>query len=793
MIGSDGMSGEERAAPPPRPAASRSDSGREERRRDIERFESAHRRITQRARQLGENQHRARRGFRLFDLRAEIVREMAQLRDVFERYPDVADAVGEILQIHHAIGIERRLDADRFAVEISRCLHGFAVRFHRLVSILIGRSRRELDLIGFAFEDRYGETIRTAFERGVLAPPKRLVHAILLRDIATERQRLSHLLAARRVDVFADTLYLGMRWRWGRDERAIFSVVQRIAQDEEREELLAAVRASYQRHHGGRLGAGGLDEAIAKNLKPIVSARIAALLRGDEALETVLALAHELERRRPRLPQLAETLRGKTRGQLKEIRNAWRRHRGTSVAEELGRRRWTGKLAPVRDYVVALTEGRRSTADAAFVRAAVLKHPGCWIGEPFVGKSVDAREALIDRYDHKYGTGKADAGFWPDLRRAVPDRTRRILMERFVRDGYLSEAELLRDCMHGFGTDERGIKEILARATADELREIEVEYRKFLRHDFAEGMRFRPLRFAARIGRATADWMTVRESGSWLECLRRRSLVPRDLWMDLEAELDGDDWLDAQLLRNGKPADPIDLYRRTASLYEHERGGKLSRVIDWVCHDGKAMDRDFARARAFYERYIDGRHPRYDELQRLQALVSYAGHAFESFRAAKHSLSFIFANLASGLLVAVVATIVLALRQPLPLVMLGCFLASGITRLGCRWVLAARGYGREKVAQDLALAAVDGVTFAAGTAFRQVFGSIGRRLLRSKITHKILKSTSSYVLKRLIRTSEELNERKRSLHLRHSVGLEAVLESEERDINELLERLSIYA
>ncbi len=761
--------------------------GADARQRDVERFEQAHRRIRRKARQLGESHDRKRCAFRLFDLQAEIKAELAQLRDVFEKYPDCEKAVGQVQRIHRRIGVERRLDADRFAVALAKAIRGLAIQYHRIVSILISRTPEELGLIKAAFQDRYRDSFRDSFERMSRKPHVRIVSRIILRDVPTETQRLDHLLAGERNEAYVDTLYLALRWRWGKDETAILSLVSKWAANPRRAEIVAEVRALYAERYGGRFGVATLDHALMKQLSETEAARVIALLDGNEALATVIELTRELERRRPRVPVLSELLRAKTRRQLKEIRAEWRTHRNDAFARHLSSRRWKPALIPVRDLASALVHGKAFTADAAHVRAAVLGHSGCWIGEPFVGRSPSEREAVIQRYERVY---KRD--FWGDLRRTMGTRTRYLLLESFIVNGHLSKAELLRDCMYGFGTDEQGIKDILEAATESDVREMEIEYRKFMRFDFLEGLRLRPVRMVVRLLQALGRYLRISNQVSFMDLLRERSLVPRDLWMDLEAELDGDDWLDAQLLRDGKPSDPVALYLRTAALYEHERGGRLSRFIDWVCHDGEAMDRDFAKAKEFYQANVEDKTPNADQLRRLHTLVSYASHAFESFRTAKHSLSFILANVLSGGLVACVAAIVLSMKQPLALVMVGCFVVSAFTRMSCRWVLSARGYGREKVAQDVALATIDGMTFAVGTAARQLLGGLGRRVLRSKVTHKVLKGTSSFVLKRLVRTSQVLNEKKRSQHLRHSKKDDDGLESDERDVNELVERLSIY-
>ncbi|MEM7234425.1 MAG: hypothetical protein AAF517_19760 [Planctomycetota bacterium] len=755
---------------------------------DVERFERARERIKRRAQRMGESQHRRRSGFRQFDLKAEIHRELADLRDVFERHPDCAQAVDEIHRFHHSLGMQRRLDADRFAVALAGHLRGVAIQYHAIVAILIARPAEELPLILRAYEDRYHETFRHAFDRVARTPGMRVMNTILGRDVLTERTRLEHLLNGKRAAAFADTIYLALRWRWGKDERAVSSVLHKIVADPNSEELMAEVNEEYRQRYHGRFGVETMAEALEKQLPLTHWKRAEALLDGNPARETVLHLSGELERWRPRVPKIDELLRDRTAEERRAIRLEWSRMRGRSIANELGNRKWKPRLRPVRDFTVALLDGKTTTADAAFLRAAVARLPGCWIGQPFVGRASGERRTLIAHYERTYGRS-----FWLDLRRTVGDRTRSVLMESFVRRGRLSDAELLRDCMHGFGTDEGGIKEVLERSDEENIRAIEEEYRKFRRYDFLEGLRVRPVLFVRQV--LATMWEVVRESDgrSFRKCFQRRSLVPRDLWMDLEAELDGDDWLDAQLLRDGKPSDPVALYHRTAVLYEHERGGRFSKAIDWICHDGEAMDRDFKKARAYFDARIDGKDPSEEELHRLGTLVAYASHAFESFRSAKHSLSFVLANVLSGLAVGVVAIAALSSKQPLWVVMAGCFLVSATTRMVCRWTLSARGYGRERMAQDVALATVDGLTFAAGTAARQLFGGIGRRILRSKVTHRIIKSTSSFVLKRLVRTSQELSEKKSSAYLKHAKGTDGTLQSEERDIAEVLERLSIYA
>lgn len=279
-----------------------------------------------------------------------------------------------------------------------------------------------------------------------------------------------------------------------------------------------------------------------------------------------------------------------------------------------------------------------------------------------------------------------------------------------------------------------------------------------------------------------------KDLGFWAR-FRRRAETRRDLWSDLATELDGDDWRDALALRHGRPETLDELYQFTIDRYDREIEGPFSGIVHRVSREGTALDRDIRQAREYYESQIRGRNPGEHQERRLRTLLAYANHAFDSFRDTKHTVAFVAANLISGGAVTLTVALVVRFDRPLPWVMAGAFLASASTRVLCRFLVAARGYGREKMVQDLTLATIDGATLAMGTLARRFLGPIGRRLLRSSLSQKFVKASSSFVLKRLVQTGRELDAKKKSRHLDREVD---PFGRASLDVNQILERLSLY-
>lgn len=797
--GEDGAArdaGENEPSSEPRDTAPGAATGSSDRarRRAIERFEVAHTRVSQAAVRLGQSQHRDRRGFEIFNLHAEIEREIATLRDVFERFPDVHEAILEIRRLNEQIGLERRLDADRFAIELNRAVRGAMVNFSQLTQLLLWREPHEIDFICQAFRDRYGQSLTEAVQSASRTWHVRLLNVVLRKDLERESRRVRFLAAKRRDEAVAISIYLSLRWCWGKDTESLRQIFRRHSVAE-----VASVESCYGERFRGEFGSETLDEALQAQLNDRQFSPVHALRWDQFARAEAMRLRELLRSKRPDLSQVSRLIRELPADDRKELRRTWRQLYGEGLREYVSPKLEPKQRQALGDYLTALIAGKMTTASAAWVRLSFLSYPGTWLGEVFVGQSRTERHEIVRLFEKNYGQE-----FQPELERAYRDRTNRQLMKNLVAKGSLSPADLLRDCMHGFGTDEKGIERILLDIPRDELAGVEEEYRKFRRWDFIEGLRPRPLVFLRHV------WATLREPrgrghrgvvvpganesapppprGFWAR-FKARAEVPRDLWMDLAAELDGDDWRDIAALRTGRPETLEELYEFTVDRHRREVEGKFSGLVHRLSREGTALDRDIRAARDFYESQIRGRQPGEHQERRLRTLLAYAQHAFESFRETKHTVAFVSANLVSGGLVTLTVALVLHFKRPLLWVMIGAFLASASSRIICRILVAARGYGREKVVQDISLASIDGLTLAMGTFARRFLGPLGRRFLRSSLSEKFIKASSSFVLKRLVQTGRELDTKKRSRHLtRTSDPIERV----STDVNQILERLSIY-
>ncbi len=709
-------------------------------------------------------------------------REIAELRDLFEHYPDLPEAIEEITGISERAGFQKRLDADRYAVELARSLRGVAVNFKRLISVLLS-GRDTIPVTEAAFRDRYERSFREAVRRNFFSPRTRLVAFATGRRVHSEYVRLLHLLDGRYLDFVVDSVSIALTRIWRPDLDALEMIFERLGEIDRQE-----VEERFTARYAGKLRVESLEQALERRLKPHDFRYINSLRRGAP-IEALLARLHqELDRRRgPQLTELRSLLRERRPEELKLLRRKWRQAQGVSLPEWLDSKPWATRWPAARAAVLGLVRGRGLRADTAYLHCALKGYPKTWLGEAFVGRNLAERSEIIQHYEVRYREN-----FWRAFEDRVRDHTRRTLLESFILNGELTRADLLRDCLHGYGCDRTGVKEILSTATAAEIAATEEEYRKFKGPDYLEGWRFRPFRFLTRLRQAMLLAWREREPLAIFAEFHEITRVPRDLWRDLALELHGDDWFDVDQLRGGPPQSAIESFGRMVARYEHERSGRLSRFVDLFCADGRAMDRDVEAARRYFEQIQTGGEPTEAQLLRLESLVEYANHSFESFRSVKQSVSFVTANLLAGSATGATASLVFALKWPLLVVMPGCFVVSLSIRFGCRWGLAARGYGEQKFFQDLALAAVDGATLATGTVARTLLGPIGRRLLHSKLTTKILKSTSSFVLKRLVQVNSQLQSSKRSHHIRVSV-LRPDSSGRELDINKILERLSLYA
>lgn len=738
---------------------------------DIIRFEEGSKEIMNLARELGRLQDRSPDSRQIARLEGQLQSEMRSISDLQQRYPDLKASLEELQAKGFEMGARERSAADRVAVKIYGCLRNLSVQHRIIARHLENRTTEDLRLIERAYADRYGislkDALNRAFARPIFCPFGRAGT-----NAALKLSRLRDIIDGDKPGAAADELCLALKHRSLPDAlKAIRSAGEGFAEAE---------RVFAQRH-AGTFRAGDFEQAVARRFKPRDAQAILALRSGSPALADAAILEKLLLRRRPDIAKATELLNSRSSEDIAAARACLTERHGKNADDFIKSLRI--KEGDTRaDRLRFLLRGDKYAADVCTIRAGMTKQPGEWVGEAFIGKDAEYRRALIKGYEAFY-----DRSFWKDLKSSLGRGPDLYLMARLVTKGKLSPAEILRDCMLGIGTDEEGIKKVLHRKSPAEIAEIEKEYTKFRRHNFLDGYIFKPLSLVKSF---FGTLLEFGRNGSFSDSFKRKTLTERSLRRDIASELTGEDRRDIEALLKGHPEGPIERFEKLAERHAFERSGKLSGMIDLFTREGRAMDRDLATAREIRESHAAGKASLRD-LKRLDMVLDYLEHGLDSFRRTKHSVSYVGANLFSAVTSAVATPISLACYDSIGLAMAVTGIASMLGRVVMKLGLTAGGYGREDLASDAALSAVDGCTLAAGKLVAAL-GPLGRRLATSPIGKRVVRSMSSFALKSIVRSGQLLEEGKVSKHLAYASKGDEPISADDFDLNDFLRRLSIY-
>ena len=313
-------------------------------------------------------------------------------------------------------------------------------------------------------------------------------------------------------------------------------------------------------------------------------------------------------------------------------------------------------------------------------RALVIK-TGPWPGQFFLGRTPDQRQALLEQFQAQYGPLKIQLE--KHCTRFEVD-----LITDLVEHGRVSFAKLLYLCVLGLGTDEDGLHEILESMEPMELFTSRTEFKE--------------------IWRKHAPWYE-RPFPDLFGNLERR------IWI----ETGGDCWFDLKEYFATDTPFPQNMSERLENLYAHERSGVLLKKIDFISREGLIMNQDLAKVRAFFDCFIKGLSSSRAASLRFQALVRYAEHDCEVFRAFKHFIGNLVTNVVATTSAATAGFSLGIYKIEIGLVMFCVGLTSISARIFLKILLKGRGYHPGEFFADLFFGVLDGVTLFTTYFFRQ--------------------------------------------------------------------------
>ena len=389
---------------------------------------------------------------------------------------------------------------------------------------------------------------------------------------------------------------------------------------------------------------------------------------------------------------------------------------------------------PARDLSLAILSGDQNRIHAAEIYCA-LKIREDWLAAPFLSQPNEKRAQLIQDYESVYHKGKPGS-FAKDLRVAVwqedygflhklplicrwldktpfPNNSSYPFIRKIIRDGRLTEAEMLRYFIEGLGSDAEGIRTVLRDRPKSEIDRISAAYAELY-----------------PIGKQTRFFRQIP--------LIRRFLRSGDLRTDILSELSGKDRFDVAAMLNGAPDTPAAIISLIRDRLEYERGRG---IIRWLLESrltpkryryalASAKDDSVRAERLFAHQEKSPQELAFGAQLRSFQVIRLAEHGLEQIRLLKLKLSRIVAKVATWGGALAGGALAFQLHDPAAVMVLGGAL---IGKIGSRWLIRRSieraHYSLEDGFWDVTRDCIDSAGFfffATGRLGAAVFSVIGK-------------------------------------------------------------------
>lgn len=692
--------------------------------------------------------------------------------DLIMRDPQLSQGLDEARARGMRTARERLVDIEERAVNIFLGTHHIPyLKSEKTVcAALSGLNIGDLALLRSIFRERYDRDLDDLCAR---------------RFKGLKLSRIQALLRGDEIAAQSDALCAVLKSHSIRRTHRVIAFLQGIPDEQK-----GAIERDFNRRHKSKFDGMNLEQALQARCSEEKSAYVRALSRQgygtrvllhaiDQALENTSAFTRESG-----LVKMCQSLERLSAEEMHSLKGDCEYRFSVPLRqriEEISK-------GPLREWALALCDGDRDLAEIAKLRCAITNAPGLWVGELAWFKEPADLVKLVQGYQDHY-----ERDFWKDLEKSVSflGWTRHMppaprwtgmrgfldgqyeLMEKVFKEGRLSRAEMLFDCMYGPGTDEAGILKLLTGLSKAEIAELREEFDKL----FTEKLR-------AGFERALRGELSGQDEFDTFQALAGKIEAVEEKFEQFKARYlyEEDSWL-ANVLetlrheRQGVVGWSVNLLKRGAR-----------RVLRNLNQENQCLERDNRDVSEYFREHIQDKCPRPDQLQHFDTLLERGRISCESFRLVKNNLARVVSDLTSK--AAAIATFVVSWQMAapfpwyvtVPIVALCTGVAKGATSMVSKMMIKGRDvYGREEMITDGALAVIEGASVFVGKA-------PGAR----EMVRKIARGVTKFGFSKAVRLTEKLSKHSKHAHLAMNHELaQAVLEQttkEQQRIEPSLER-----
>ncbi len=524
-------------------------------------------------------------------------------------------------------------------------LFGCGTDEEKLMAALEGLSPEDVIKLKELYKEHYGEDLETHLNEELSG---------------TDLERAKSLLAGDTTAGVADALYQAMDGA-GTDEAAIRRILAEYKGDP------AELERVYKERHKT-----SLRDDLKSELSDSEFNEAAAYLNGDKIEAACSRLNGAIDGLGTDEEAVKETLKGLTKDELKEVAKRYKDKFGESLEDALA-----GDFSGLDlEEVQALRVGNTTEAAAIRLKKGIDSKSREQLESEFVGKSQEERQAILEAYDKRFGSGQGDKQRFLKDAKSILTKTDYDKVEDACIHGEVSLAQRIHSSVDGMGTgsDIDALIKELGNLPEDQAKKVQEEYQR-------------------RYGESLKD--------------------------ALQGDLSGRSEDDAMLYLNGLPKDPIAreiaLAKRTLQQIKNDREGFSigNMILDPFTDKDERVDETAKRLESFIDELERKGSVSAEELEQLKKINSWANSDLQDVREAKDAAADTAATV--GATVAAGAVIIGTAGTATPLVVAGyAAVAGAVGYAGSKALIKGGSYELDGLAVDLAAGGVDGAMNVVG-------------------------------------------------------------------------------
>lgn len=706
----------------------------------------------------------------------ELAAANLELAPLLARYPDVGEALTKLTEQAVMDGAVMKFQADRIGIELERHLRHIRPNYQALVWTLLDKDQAQLQFIKEAFSDRFG---------------KDLTETVKCKFKVDRSEIVVSLLAGQKEPAYAEALQAALS---SGSNKVVYEEVKRLFTEIQNNLGVQGVKAvllEHAKNYDIPAVSSDVMEKLQKRLPRDQFCCLEAIVQGDGLKLAVHELCIAFSHKIPNWSEIFKILE-REREKLGLLLQDFAKTKGSDLWALMSINMYKDMENPRFQGILAILTNNALELEVSKIRAALLKMDNTWVGTFFSKQDPEEKFELIATYKELFARD-----FWHDLSKYCKRPNEYKLTKKFIEQGTVRPAEILYDCMTGFGTDVVGLKATLKTLTPDELNTAIKEYTNLYRKNTFFAVN--PIDTFFDLAKCVKHWLSDPSESTLKTHLREKFVRPRDLICDIKSELDPDDEIDVLEVLRGKPKNAAEYLERLRGRYEHERSGFAKRYVDVFVSNGVILDRDFALAKDQSQQDLSN--PNFSLLPGMTRLVNFGTlveNGLAPFRKSKHLIADVSANLISiGTTIGAASFAFSALgfsEAYLTVATVG-FIASLLTRSGINLLVKGKSYGWERFLADTGYAITDGLFLNIAKALR-FLGPAGRVIARNPLGRRLFKATGKFLLKSAVGKSSNLEAKRRSPFAAPLAEEDTRIEAPKDMVSKfdkILKNLSLYA